>query len=859
MPRPSQERALLALVDHAQQDLWVVNRQGHITLLNDAHCRRWQQAIGITPEPGMVWVKLLPAGFQPQWQAYFDRALAGDRLSVQFRGGFPGSIGLLELRMTPIFREPSANDERLEAGLLEVGLLEDVIPDAVAVSLQEADLPSHSISGLNSPEKKYPLPWQTLAQALPGCVNWVHEDPETGISCWVAMLAVPPTPDAASLLPELQEHSDLAPFLTRFLGRSEASSAADAATCPTLDLQLDRGGGDRPIYQISAQRPLGYPFVLLTVLDVTAPRKLEQLLQESRESYFLAVQGANDGVWDWNLQTNLMYFSPRWKELLGYEDIAIESDPEEWFSRVHPEERHALQQKIHAHLEGLSQYFELEHRVLHRDGNYRWMLARGLAVRDRQGLAYRIAGSQTDITPQKQQQDQGLRDPLTGLFNRVLFLDRVEQALHRIRQTPGYQFSLLLLDLDRFKLVNDSLGHPTGDALLVAIARRLEGGLPPNTTLARLNTDEFCILLPDTPSVEEAILLAKGLQQRLAAPFHLESANGQELFISASTGIVMGSSGEQTAEDLLRKADTAMYRAKLRGRDRYELFETTMQVASIRLLQLEIDLRRAIASPRYPAIPQQFQMQYQPIVCLNSGQITSMEALVRWHHPKRGLISPIEFIPIAEETGLIIPLGEWILAETFQQHQRWQAQLPNQGLPSISVNLSTRQFNQESLPQQIRDLLQGTAGSELAQRLQLKLEITESAIMFDREAAIALLNQLRGMGVHLLLDDFGTGYSSLSYLQHFPLDTVKIDRSFVHRLGSTAESHEIVRTIISLAHKLNMTVVAEGVETPQQAAQLRQMGAEYAQGFLFSKPVSGDAMLQLLQTPPPWTEIECLP
>ena len=525
MPRLSQERALLALVDHAQQDLWVVNRQGYITTLNDAHCRRWQQAVGITPEPGMLWVKLLPAGFQPQWQAYFDRALAGDRLSVQFRGGFPGSIGLLELRMTPIFREPSANDERLEAGLREAGLLEAVLPEAVAVSLQEADLPTPQSLDLKPHERRYPLPWQTLAQALPGGVNWVHEDRETGASCWVAMLAVPPTLHAASLLPELQEHPDLALFLTRFLVSAEASPA-DGATCPTLDLQLDRGGGDRPIYQLSAQRPLGYPFVLLTVLDVTAQRKLEQLLQESRESYFLAVQGANDGVWDWNLQTNLIYFSPRWKELLGYEDTAIESDPEEWFSRVHPEERHALQQKIHAHLEGLSQYFELEHRV-------------------------------------------------------------------------------------------------------------------------------------------------------------------------------MGSSGEQTAEDLLRKADTAMYRAKLRGRDRYELFETTMQVSSIRLLQLEIDRRRAIASPRYPAIPQQFQMQYQPIVCLNSGQITSMEALVRWHHPKRGLISPIKFIPIAEETGLIIPLGEWILAETFQQHRRWQTQLPSQCLPSISVNLSTRQFKQVSLTKSV--------------------------------------------------------------------------------------------------------------------------------------------------------------
>lgn len=576
----------------------------------------------------------------------------------------------------------------------------------------------------------------------------------------------------------------------------------------------------------------------------TKAAQTQEALRESQERYELAVSGANDGLWDWNLKTNEIYFSPRWKSMLGCEESEISNTPDAWFERVHPEDIEQLKGQISLHLEGLTPHFENEHRILHKDGTYRWMLIRGMAVRDTNGKASRMAGSQTDITERKQVEKQLLHDAfhdvLTGLPNRALFRDRLGQAIERSKRTSDYFFAVLFLDIDRFKVINDSLGHMIGDQLLVAIAQRLKACLRGGDTVARLGGDEFTILLDDVKNINNATDIAERIHLELMHPFSL---NEQEVFTTASIGIAIGG-GSQSApaigydcpENLLRDADTAMYRAKSMGRARHEVFDTTMHTRAVALLQLENDLRRAIERD-------EFQLHYQPIVSLTTGRLDGFEALVRWQHPERGLISPAEFIPIAEETGLIVPIGLWVLYNACYQMYDWQQFYPEL-LLTISVNLSSKQFLQPDLVKQIDQILRET---RLDAR-SLKLEITESAVMENAESAIKMLFQLKALGVHLHIDDFGTGYSSLSYLHRFPIDQLKIDRSFISRIGAKDDSLEIVRAIVTLAHTLELNVTAEGVETAEQLSQLREMECEYGQGYFFAKPLTQESAKELIVT-----------
>ncbi|MBD1836713.1 EAL domain-containing protein [Coleofasciculus sp. FACHB-64] len=576
----------------------------------------------------------------------------------------------------------------------------------------------------------------------------------------------------------------------------------------------------------------------------TKAAQTQEALRESQERYELAVSGANDGLWDWNLKTNEIYFSPRWKSMLGCEESEISNTPDAWFERVHPEDIEQLKGQISLHLEGLTPHFENEHRILHKDGTYRWMLIRGMAVRDTNGKASRMAGSQTDITERKQVEKQLLHDAfhdvLTGLPNRALFRDRLGQAIERSKRTSDYFFAVLFLDIDRFKVINDSLGHMIGDQLLVAIAQRLKACLRGGDTVARLGGDEFTILLDDVKNINNATDIAERIHLELMHPFSL---NEQEVFTTASIGIAIGG-GSQSApaigydcpENLLRDADTAMYRAKSMGRARHEVFDTTMHTRAVALLQLENDLRRAIERD-------EFQLHYQPIVSLTTGRLDGFEALVRWQHPERGLISPAEFIPIAEETGLIVPIGLWVLYNACYQMYDWQQFYPEL-LLTISVNLSSKQFLQPDLVKQIAQILRET---RLDAR-SLKLEITESAVMENAESAIKMLFQLKALGVHLHIDDFGTGYSSLSYLHRFPIDQLKIDRSFISRIGAKDDSLEIVRAIVTLAHTLELNVTAEGVETAEQLSQLREMECEYGQGYFFAKPLTQESAKELIVT-----------
>ncbi|NWG20445.1 MAG: EAL domain-containing protein [Chloroflexi bacterium] len=571
--------------------------------------------------------------------------------------------------------------------------------------------------------------------------------------------------------------------------------------------------------------------------DVSDARAAEIALHESEQRYALAARAANDGFWEWDLDAGRVSFSPRWKAMLGYQEHEIGPDPREWFSRVHPQDVDALEVRLAAHLKRLITHFEYEYRIRHRDGAWRWMLCRGLAMWDGSGKATRIVGSQTDVTERKTAEERllygALHDPLTGLANRALFTERLAHALARSQRPDMPPFAVLLLDLDRFKIINDSLGHPAGDQLLTVIAHRLQHCLRPGDTVARMGGDEFAILLEDLIEPDAASQIAERVLHELGRPFLL---NGQEVFTSASIGIVLGGTADyQRPGDVLRDVDTAMYHAKLLGKARYILFDPAMHEQVMTLLQIETDLRHGINRS-------ELRVVYQPIVALQTGEVTGFEALVRWQHPQRGLVSPDEFIPVAEETGMIIPIDRWVLRQACHQLYDWQQRCADLPPLTISVNVSARQFVEPDIVEQVDAVLRETH----IDPQRLKLEITESTLVEHGEIAAALLRRLRDRGIQISIDDFGTGYSSLSYLHRLPINTIKIDRSFVASLEHQGESYEIVRTILNLAQSLGLDTVAEGAETDDQIKILRELKCDYVQGWRFALPLASDQATALV-------------
>jgi diguanylate cyclase (GGDEF)-like protein len=422
-------------------------------------------------------------------------------------------------------------------------------------------------------------------------------------------------------------------------------------------------------------------------------------------------------------------------------------------------------------------------------------------------------------------------DSLTGLPNRGMFTELLKAEIESSKRRDDHLFAVLFLDLDRFKNINDSLGHTHGDLLLVAFAERLERTLRPVDTLARFGGDEFAILLSGIDDTTDAVRVAERIHEELSEPFVLDRNSA---FATASIGIALSSSGYDRPEDILRDADTAMYRAKENGKARYEMFDHAMHARAVSRLQLESDLRQAVEN-------KEFCVNYQPIIALETGRLSGFEALVRWNHPRRGMISPADFVPVAEETGLIVPIGQWVLEEACAKVREWQVVSPTHRSLSLSVNLSARQVSQPNLLERIQHALKQ---SKLNPH-HLKLEITESVVMENAEAAALMFKQLRSLGVQLSIDDFGTGYSSLSYLHRFPLNYLKIDRSFVMRM-TTDNDNAIVRTISTLARNLGMEVIAEGIETEEQHRELKALGCEYGQGYLFSRPVDHEGVLRLL-------------
>lgn len=568
----------------------------------------------------------------------------------------------------------------------------------------------------------------------------------------------------------------------------------------------------------------------------------EEALRQSEERYALAVSGANDGIWDWNLRTGMLYRSSRWWSMLGYEEVATKTKPDDWFDRVHSEDVEKLKAALDHHFRGPGDHFEFEHRMITSDGQERWVLTRGSAVRDAEGRVVRMAGSQTDFTARKLAEQRLLHDAfhdgLTGLPNRALFLDRLGVAIAAGRRNDTHTFAVLYLDLDRFKNINDSLGHTAGDDLLIETAKRLERFIRRGDTVARLGGDEFAVLINNIDELSDAIHMAKRAQDALAEPFQMES---QQIYVTASIGVTLPESSAPTPQRILRDAEIAMYRAKAAGRAQYQVFDDDMHQSAVRLLTLETELRRAVEN-------NEFVLYYQPIVSLGIGRIVGFEALVRWSHPERGIVLPGSFIAVAEETGLIVPLGWWVLRKACLQGRQWQYRFPSDPPLFMSVNVSGKMLTQARASEHVVAILKETG----LPPSNLRLEVTENVLMEHNEDALAILTELRALGIKLSIDDFGTGYSSLSYLERFRYDSLKIDRSFVARIGQTSESHTIVETILALATSLGIGVIAEGIETADQVNQLRQMHCPHGQGFWFAKPVAAQAATELLASAPNW-------
>jgi diguanylate cyclase (GGDEF)-like protein len=563
-------------------------------------------------------------------------------------------------------------------------------------------------------------------------------------------------------------------------------------------------------------------------------------ISKSEERYALAFAGSRDGAWDWDLIRDSMVVSERFKELLSLEGEGNIFAAGACFSSVHPDDVDLLHGYLDAHLTGKAPFLECVFRVRAGNDLDRWVLLRGICLRKGKGKAHRMAGSLTDITSFKQVEHQllqgTLRDPVCALPNRALFMDRVERSVRLAGRRADYKFAVLVLDIDRFKKINDSFGHVVGDDLLKQAARRLKPCVRKVDTVARLAADEFGLLLDDIKGESDATRVAKRINMALSPPFRL---GDEDVFITASVGIALSTTGYERADEIFRDAGAAMNRAKALGTHRYEMFDTEMHASALELLKLENDLRRAIDR-------RELGLHYQPIVSMETGRVMGFEALLRWNHPRHGQLAPAKFLRVAEETGLIVPIDRWVLRQVCHQMVIWNDMYRPQEPFWMSVNVSGKHFSDTSLPGLVDEVCKETG----IDGQRLRLELTESVVMEDVELAKGMLAQLKKLGVHLSIDDFGTGYSSLSSLHHFPIDTLKIDRSFVSQMHIAQENSEIVRTIIELAKNLNMNVVAEGVETPDQFSELRALKCDLGQGFLFSRPTPSKRAGELIGAVP---------
>jgi diguanylate cyclase (GGDEF)-like protein/PAS domain S-box-containing protein len=559
-------------------------------------------------------------------------------------------------------------------------------------------------------------------------------------------------------------------------------------------------------------------------------------LEESQLRYALAVSGNAAGIWDWNMTSGRAYFSTRWFEILGLSEADCKGELATWLDRVHEEDSSRVHKEIALHIDGVTPHLESEHRLCHQDGAYRWVQVRGMAKWDDDGKAIYMAGSMSDIMKRKSLEEHleraALFDPLTGLPNRTLFMDRLKRTLERFKRRPDGQFAILVIDLDHFRLVNDSYGHAYGDRLLTAIVERLAPRLRTEDTLARLGGDELAVLVEEAASGSEAVMVAERILEEFAEPFQI---NGRKVYSDASIGIKLVVAEPPDVEELLRDASTAMFQAKAAGRGRYEIYNRLMHTLVVERIQLETDLRQAIEQ-------EEFRVVYQPLIQLDKGTVYGFEALVRWQHPERGLLVPGYFINPAEEAGLIIHIDLFVLKESCRQGVIWHQEYPSDPPLTISVNFSGKHFSEPKFADKVEAILEETGFSPDS----LILEVTESSLMENDATANEIIARLQEHGIRFHMDDFGTGYSSLSYLHRFPFHTLKIDRSFIRDLYKHPENRDIAQAIIGLAKNLGLQVIAEGIEHLDDLRSVRNLPCVLGQGYLFSKPVSSEEATELI-------------
>ncbi|HEY0843214.1 putative bifunctional diguanylate cyclase/phosphodiesterase [Methylotenera sp.] len=586
----------------------------------------------------------------------------------------------------------------------------------------------------------------------------------------------------------------------------------------------------------------GVAFILITALllyslfrrTLKEQQCIEQSLQASEERWKFALEGSGDGVWDWDLPSDHVFRSSRWSQIYGYAENEIAPTATAGRELVHPDDLAILISDVQNYFAGNSDVYISEFRLRCKDGSWKWTLARGMTVsRSADGKPLRMIGTHTDITNRKTSEAQVTHlahyDQLTGLPNRVLFLDRFKQDIKKAQRT-GQIVTLMFLDLDKFKEVNDSLGHDIGDMLLKDVARRLESCVRESDTVARMGGDEFTIILNDINSQVNIERIAQDILNQLTTPFHL---GDEVIHVSTSIGISNYPKDGTEVELLLKNADQAMYVAKEQGRNRYQYFTPVMQEEALKRMRLISDLWGALND-------NQFRVYYQPIVDLTTGAIFKAEALIRWQHPTRGLVSPNDFIPVAEDTGLIVDIGDWLFNEVASQMATWKQHYPNL---QVSVNKSPVQFRSvhDNCSNWIERLQQlGLSGESFI------VEITEGLLLDARDSVVGQLNAFREAGIKIAIDDFGTGYSSLAYLRKFDIDFVKIDRSFTSNIIPNSSDMVLCEAIIEMSHKLGMKVIAEGVETDEQRDLLRNANCDFGQGYLYSKPVTAEQFEQLL-------------
>ena len=563
--------------------------------------------------------------------------------------------------------------------------------------------------------------------------------------------------------------------------------------------------------------------------EIASKEKIAQALKTSQERYALAVKGANDGIWDWNLNDNQVYYSSRWKNLLGYSDKDIGSSPQEWFGRVHEEDIDNINYHLNQHLEGQTPFFRCEFRIKRKDDIYIWVRYRGLVSLDENGKAYRIAGSQTDITAQKEFEQKlhfaAYHDSLTNLPNRKYLTEKLIEILTMAKFEKKSDFALMFLDLDRFKIINDSMGHMKGDQILIMISKRLSNWASEKDIVCRFGGDEFIIVKPKIVNREKVMEELHQLQLLMNRPLTID---GQQLYIGMSVGIVIGPEQYSSPTEIIRDADIALYQAKSAGLSHYVVFDPGMRQQAVDSMSIERDLREALSQ-------HQFKLFYQPIVNLQENRLTGFEALIRWEHPVHGMVNPGNFIPIAEQTGMINHIGRWVIDESMRQVKIWQEKYPH---ISMSMNVSAKQLKDETLVQSIEAAL--FINGLLPETLSF--EITETSVLEFDDDTLDVLNRMKSLGVCLSLDDFGTGFSSLSVLHMYPIDTLKIDQTFIREILHDNNKIAIARTIIDLGHSLGMHVVAEGIETEESLKLLIDFGCPYGQGYHFLKPMPAEVI-----------------